>query len=334
MREEIRVTMNNLEKDLKKVRTELGINEHLLYEAFKKKMVEEYKARTSQELMINSVIKNNGTYESFVLKMDEAGISPNIYIQPLFEMYINRFYKEMEEKSLKEVDKLEAMSFETAYKQLTNIIESTQNQTPQMDLEFKLENLVLQVIGSENNKVIMEESPFRVIEGTNLICIYKWVIGENKNGVCSARITNKDIARYGLDKFSDDELYELALKNTQRLFPGVVRDMMEMLDMPFPDEIPEEDRMWVVTNEKGINGATSILYKGILEEVFEKIGGNFYIIPSSIHEIICISAKNRDAEPLKTLVGEVNGGLVENHERLSYNVYLYEVETDSIRIAA
>lgn len=319
MREETRVTIEERMQDIRNITEEVcDIIDKEQYEDFKSRMLEEYQARTGKELIINSVVKNSGVIDGFVMKIEGSGVTPNVYAEPLYQLF-------------------KVKGFEVAYNQLIEIFEANRN-TPELDLEFKPENLILQVIGSKNNRAIMKESPYKAIEGTDLICIYKWVVGEDERGICSTRIKHEDLERFGLANMSEEELYSLALENIQRMYPGIVKDMFEMIgcveDIPSPEEIPVEDRMWVVTNNKGINGATSIIYENILKGIAGKIGGDFYIIPSSIHEVLCISAKNRDAEPLKTLVGEVNGGLVENHERLSYNVYLYEVETDSIRIAA
>lgn len=45
-------------------------------------------------------------------------------------------------------------------------------------------------------------------------------------------------------------------------------------------EIP----MVVVTNEDRVNGAATMFYPGVMDEIGEKLGGNFFVLPSSLHE--------------------------------------------------
>lgn len=321
MKESTRVKIEEKMQDVRNITEEVcDIIDKEQYEDFKVRMIEEYQARTGKELMINSVVKNNGVLDGFVMKLESSGVTPNVYAAPLYQLF-------------------KAEGFEATYMKLTELMESSQANTPDLDLEFKTENLILQIIGSENNSAIKEESPYKTIEGTDLIAIYKWLVCEDKRGICSTRIKSEDMARYGLDRFSEEELYNLALENTKRLFPGCIRNIMGILaesGCPVPDieDIPAEERLYVITNTKGISGATSILYNGILKEMADAIGGDFYIIPSSIHEVLCISSNGKDAESLKCLVGEVNNDIVDNQDRLSYSVYLYEVESGSIKVAA
>ena len=85
-----------------------------------------------------------------------------------------------------------------------------------------------------------------------------------------------------------------AAENTRRLFPPVVRSMndimremfardgmpQEIADMMIA-EIPPEQTMWVISNEKGINGAASMLYENELHELAESLESDLYILPSS-----------------------------------------------------
>jgi hypothetical protein len=42
----------------------------------------------------------------------------------------------------------------------------------------------------------------------------------------------------------------------------------------------------VISNEKGINGAASMLYENELHELAESLESDLYILPSSVHEVI------------------------------------------------
>lgn len=53
----------------------------------------------------------------------------------------------------------------------------------------------------------------------------------------------------------------------------------------FPQDGPV---MYVMTNPKKRFGAAVILQEKYLENVAEQIGGSYYILPSSIHELIAV----------------------------------------------
>ena len=48
-------------------------------------------------------------------------------------------------------------------------------------------------------------------------------------------------------------------------------------------ELNHGPQMYVITNKNKVFGATAIIYPGVLME-FSKQKGDFYILPSSIHE--------------------------------------------------
>ena len=91
--------------------------------------------------------------------------------------------------------------------------------------------------------------------------------------------------------------------------------------------------MYVATNSKKLNGACVMLYDGLLRSFARKVGKSFYIIPSSIHEVILIpDTLDMDIRYMKAMVKEVNGTEVSPDEVLSDNVYRYDIDTDRIEM--
>lgn len=61
------------------------------------------------------------------------------------------------------------------------------------------------------------------------------------------------------------------------------------------------------------------------------LGENFYILPSSIHEVILLRESfAEDAEYLRWMIQEVNATEVAPEEILSDRAYYYDRETDTI----
>lgn len=92
--------------------------------------------------------------------------------------------------------------------------------------------------------------------------------------------------------------------------------------------------MFVLSNERKINGASIILYNEQLAELSDKLSDDLLIMPSSIHEVLAVPASSMDAIDLKQMVREVNDTEVSEQEILGYSVYRYNRETGTIEVAA
>lgn len=149
---------------------------------------------------------------------------------------------------------------------------------------------------------------------------------------------------------SEEELYELAKENTNRIFPSEVRNMAEVIGeiifgedgeyMPEDEEFknmmnetPDEKSMYVITNKARLFGAAAMLYEDNLHDLSQQIDSDLYILPSSVHEVIAISDKFGDADELADMVYEVNMEQVSIEERLSNQVYHYDKEARTLRLA-
>jgi hypothetical protein len=86
----------------------------------------------------------------------------------------------------------------------------------------------------------------------------------------------------------------------------------------------KSEDMYILTNSKGINGATCLLYPEVLQQIAEELNSDFYILPSSIHEVILvIDHGNISKMSLKEMVCDVNQTQVAEDEVLSDQVYYY-----------
>ena len=89
---------------------------------------------------------------------------------------------------------------------------------------------------------------------------------------------------------------------------------------------PNGDPMIILTNDKKYNGAGVILCDAVLKAVYRKIG-EFYILPSSIHEVILVPANAVDPTALAAMVKTINATQVAEEEQLSDDVYVYNGKT-------
>mgnify|MGYP007033849887 CR=1 FL=1 len=95
----------------------------------------------------------------------------------------------------------------------------------------------------------------------------------------------------------------------------------------FSSNIP----MFVLSNIHKVEGAACILYSSILADFAETINSSFYIIPSSIHEVLLLpSENNTEYAEIKSMIKEINDTQVSVEEILSYSLYFYDRKTGKI----
>ena len=96
-----------------------------------------------------------------------------------------------------------------------------------------------------------------------------------------------------------------------------------------------EDEMYVLTNKTMLNGASTMMYYGVLDSIADKIGHDLYILPSSIHELILVPVKSGyKADELKKMVCQVNSDEVSDNEILSDSVYCYSRKDRQIHLVS
>jgi hypothetical protein len=82
--------------------------------------------------------------------------------------------------------------------------------------------------------------------------------------------------------------------------------------------------MYVATNSRQANGATVICYPDFLRKISESMNTDFYILPSSIHEVILVPMDNGiNINDLTQMVQQVNKTQLEPEEVLSNHAYYY-----------
>lgn len=197
------------------------------------------------------------------------------------------------------------------------------------------DHIVFDLVNYEDNKEFLGDKPYR--KYLDMAIIYRSIITMEDDGISSFVITNsiaKDM------QMSEEQLYNHAEKNTRTILPLRIRKLTDCVrDMLNDDEIEVPDTPFLVlSNERNVHGAAAILYEDCLYEVSEEIG-DFYIIPSSVHEVILVSSSDCEISPLELaeMVYEVNFSVVDQKDRLSNQVYYYNSDirevvkaTDSI----
>lgn len=302
------------------------------YEQFKKEaeaqflsfMPEKYQDMT---LRVETVKKINRSLDGLTLVRNEAvkNVSPTIYINDMYETYLKT-------EDLQEVLQSAAQTMEKAFDAVSVV--------GNLDFDSAKDNIVFQVINTMQNEEMLKDMPHR--EFQDLSIIYRWIVKMDEQGIQSSVVRNNFANQLGM---TEEQLFKCAVENTRRILPPTVKSMNDVMKEMFMadgmpveiaemmiDEVSADKMMWVISNDKRINGAGSMLYEDNLHKLAMKLETDLYILPSSIHECIAVSTDMGDPYELAAMVNEINMGEVDISERLSNNVYYYDREARKITL--
>lgn len=214
----------------------------LNYDEFKELVIEKLKDYFPEpyrdyEMAVHPVFRTNEVKDGITLQRSGQTISPTIYIQDMYQAYRSG-------NDLNDVLKHYADFY----------VEKSQQMDINMDFLNNLpsDQIYMSLINTAENQELLKNCPHRQFQ--DLFVVYRVFIGQNETEIMSARIDEGLAEKY---KVTEPELYELAYKNTEKLFPSVVRPLNDMLreimeSQDVPDEIIdstlEDNHLYIVTN--------------------------------------------------------------------------------------
>lgn len=264
-----------------------------------------------------------------LVKREGESICPTVYLDSEFEKY----------EATNDIDEaLDNVAHVVATNRGDAFAEIASNYT---NYEFVKDKVIMALVNANKNKEFLLDTPHTMKE--DLAVIYKVVVNSDNEGVASVTVKDSHLESWGVSK---EELHELALENSNRMFPAstksmveVMREIMikdgmppEMVEMMCNEEIPSR-QMFVISNSTNVNGASSIIYSNELEKLSNDLGCDLYILPSSTHEVIAVPSDIATPDELSEMVVAVNNDEVSIEEQLSDHVYKYDAETKTLSIA-
>ncbi len=251
------------------------------------------------------VKKNNGVeLDAYCLKDGDLSCSPTIYYGDWFQQsddeiaeYLRQMYKEH------------------AFRLDTEKI---------MTRDYVLANVVPAVVGN-GNKQDLDDQNVVYKEYLDMLVYYRLKVQVRDDQTGSAKVNTGILAMAGV---TEEELDAAAFKNVAKDIQ-IVRMSDLLADMLgdgfglFENELP----MYVISNSERAHGAGLIACRDALNSIAAVIGGDAFVIPSSVHELIAVpTAMMADGMELAETVAYVNETQVTPEERLTNSVYLLSEE--------
>lgn len=283
-------------------------------------------------VQVNAVQKNNETLDALTVTSPDSNMSPTIYLNSYYEDYQNG--RDMDDI----LDSIADLRVEHEVNQDFDVSSIT-------DFEKVSDKIAARLYGMEGNEELLSARPHATMD--DLAVTYCIMLGDNENGSMSVPITNQIMETWGV---TQEDLRRIAQENCDTLTPSKFMSMNAvMTDMMVPqimsdygvdreeaikmvnDMVPTDDKLFVLTNNQKLNGAAALLDEKIMEQITERVGNDFYILPSSVHEVLIVPKEvGMDLKDLEAMVQEVNATQVAPQDRLSDHVYQYDNETREV----
>lgn len=269
-------------------------------------------------LQIHTTLKNNGKKRVGLTITDKrVNISPTIYLEEYFQQFEEGVPIENIVENVLEV--YHEVKFEHTW-QVDTI----------KDFETMRSKIVYKLIHATKNETLLQSIPY--IAYLDFAIVFYILFEVDESGTATIPITHELIHLWGV---SLDEIQENAFHNAPILLPASFKPMQvvieELTGNNYVGEESSEDLMFVLTNSLRSFGAACILYDGVLDKISKEIKENFYILPSSIHEMIILPESNSPSRTqLDEMVTELNQTQVDEEDFLSDYAYYYNIKTKTI----
>lgn len=153
-------------------------------------------------------------------------------------------------------------------------------------------HLMAELERSEQNGVFLSEG---IYENQAFGALVPYVSVPFGEGEVRTRITPEMLESYGI---TQKELMEQAMANTQAAKPPRI--------IPYQME-KTGTACYAITGQNRGRSATPVLYPGVMEELRQKIGGDYYVVPINLREVIAIGKnENITVDTLRKALREEN----------------------------
>ncbi len=287
----------------------------LIFEALKEMIPEDITVKPVSAEKTNSFVR-------YGIMFERTGVNyvPTVYLEPFYRSYQKGYSIEYLAKELYDCY-LEEIGPAPDLLHVLNQFDSAR------------EHIFAKMIHIEENKRLLAETPHRTFLDFAIVPYYE--VDEEQCYKGSVLLNEIYLSCWEMDA---DALLDWAIQNTKDTKGVLICPMGEVIDgfLPLDDEEIWEysmNELYVLTNQERYFGAVLVYFPEVLEAVRQKLKGDYYLLPSSVHEWIAVSASQvTEKELLFDMVKNVNETEVLEEEVLSNNIYYYSASLQKIYV--
>lgn len=282
-------------------------------------------------------LNNGGCREKLLIRTAGSHCDMGVDMEPFYQRYLS------------------GSEMETIMREIADVYFNNMDFPGRIDLnqlgifEYVSQRIYIRLINYEKNREMLLNRPH--IRKMDLAYVFRIYISNQNEMLASSEVTWELMKLWHVDM---ERLFELAKRNTMRLFPPMVTSMGELMKSRFGLDLSREgmdlfdesgsDReksewakalsdppVYVVTNSKMMYGAAVVFYPDTLKKISDKFQEDLFVLPSSVHEMLVLPRSfSGGIGSLSDMVREVNASVVSEEEQLSDHAYYYMADEDEV----
>lgn len=259
-----------------------------------------------------------GNLTGLIFRAGDSVCAPTIYVEDFYDLYkrgssVNELYEAAVSSVLYSIDNAPGLSEESL---------------------MAPDRLHVRLLNKFENKDYLKSVPHLGL-GCGLALIAEVISGEFR-----AVITNDLIECFEMDR---EDLLESALINSSLIDPPTLFELTKLLaegrdncknmlssgsmsghGSRSDHGFDPTGSLCVLSNTSCLWGAAALFYPGIMSRLHELMDGPFYILPSSVHELLLLPVSEGDPQQLAAMIREANRTVVGKDDFLSDDLLICE----------
>ena len=273
---------------------------------------------------LEEVTKNNDrVLTGLIVRRDGETTAPTVYLEPYAEQIDNG---RPLDSVMREIAKIQTDYHIPAF-----------DFSSLGDYEKVKPFLEVRLYDPEKNQDYLKDKPHTPCG--DLAAAYRIQVSKDNDGSASAIVTDSMMQIWGINT---EQLHKDALAAESSRETVCLHSMDDVMSLFFAsggypnllnnDEIPNvEPGLYILTNQSRLNGAGVLAQDNVLERIGNLLGSDFYVLPSSIHEVLIVPDNGAvNLKELEAVVKEVNATEVAPEDLLSDKVQHYDRETKTL----
>ncbi len=300
----------------------------MYYHEFREELLQMMREQADEAVRIELIerTKLNGQIRyALMLHREENACSPVIYLEEVYEEFC--LGKPME-KIAEKLWLIYSEEMKDNMKYLCDHISCMQ------DFADAAPGLYVRIMHFEKNRELLKDVPCRRTQDLALTVYY--LVGQPDGQVRGTVTLRDEHVRDWNVPF--DEVIERAIGNTRKAEGMYWNTLEAVLNHEklrvFPEKLPySRTGLHVLSGQTGVWGATVAFLPGAADAIHEALGEEFYLLPSSIHEVIIVPFSRAVSRTLLAqTVKDVNRLEIPCEEILSDHIYRYNAEEKQLEI--
>lgn len=203
-----------------------------------------------------------------------------------------------------------------------------------MDYDTAKSRLFVRLINYDRNADILRDVVHKTL-GDIVFTVYA-IVDENEFGIVSTKVLKSMVKKWGK---TETDIFNEALENTYRATPpriykweGILRDEPYAGESFMNDEdVCDLDKSFsgnILSTTRKTNGAVAVFLPGVAEKISELLDSDFYMVFTSIHEVmIHRTGSGVDPKDLKLVLRDTLREVTPSSDYLTSKIYKYNRKT-------